>query len=95
MDHTPVLTPPRPFSGNIHHGQIQHLEETVIRRKNSLGLRHLPQLSVEALNGVGGINQPPYPLGILEIGAEIGPVVPPGAGNLGVFLVPVLSEDLI
>jgi len=40
--------------------------------------RHLPKLAVEALNGIGGIDQPPYLLGILEAGAQIGPIIPPG-----------------
>ena len=35
------------------------------------GLGYLAQLAVEAHNGVGGVDQPAYRLGILEIGAEI------------------------
>ena len=84
VDHAPILAPSCPFSGNVHHGQIQHFQQAVIRGENGLGLGHLPQLAVEALNGVGGINQPPYLLGIFEIGTQIRPVVPPGTGNLRV-----------
>ena len=40
-------------------------------------------MAVKALNGIGGINQTPNLLGVLEISAEIGPIIPPGTGNLG------------
>ena len=93
VDHTPVLAPTRPFSGNVHHGQVQHFQQAVIRRKNGLGLRHLSQRAVKALNGVGGIDQPPNLLGKLEVDAQIWAVVSPGDGDFGVFLVPVLSKD--
>ena len=49
VNHTPVLASACPFSGDIHHGQIQHLQQAVIRRENSLGLGHLPQLAVKPL----------------------------------------------
>lgn len=86
--------PSCPFSDNVHHGQIKHLEETVIYRENGLGLGHFPQLAVEVLNGVGGIDQSPDLLGALEICTQIGPVIPPGTGNLGVFLVLVFSGGI-
>ena len=69
MDHAPVLAPSGPFSCNVHHGQIQHLQQAVVGGKNGLGFRHLPKLAVEALNGVGGVNQPADLLGELEVGA--------------------------
>lgn len=52
------------------------------------------QLAIEALDGVGGADQPPHLLRILEIGADVGPVVPPGLGDFGVFLVPVLLKGI-
>ena len=82
VDDAPILAPPSPFLGNIHHGQIQHFQQAVIGGKDGLGLGHLTKLAVKALNGVGGIDQSPDFLRILEISAEIGPVIPPGAGNL-------------
>ena len=94
VDHAPVLTPARPFPGNIHHGQIQHFEQAVIGGENGFGLGHLPQLAVKALNGVGGVDQPAYLLWVLEVSTQIWPVVPPGAGDFGVFLVPVFRENL-
>lgn len=33
-------------------------------------------------------------MGILEIGTQIGPIIPPGLRNFGVFLVPSLSEGV-
>lgn len=94
VDCTPVLTPSCPFPGNVHHGQIQHLEQAVIGGEYGFGFRHLPELAVEAFNSIGGVDQLPDLLGILEIGAEIGPVLPPGLGDLRVFPVPALRERL-
>ena len=86
VDQTPVLTPAGPFSGNVHHGQIQHFQQTVVRGKDRLGFGDLPKLAVETLDGVGGIDQPANLLGILEVGAQMYPVVPPGREILGYFL---------
>lgn len=94
VDDAPILAPPSPFPGDVHHGQVQHFQQTAIGGENRLGLGHLAKLAVKALNDVGGIDQPPDFLGILEISTEIGPVVPPGAGNLGIFLVPAFRKDL-
>ena len=71
MDQAPVLPPAGPLSGNIHHGQIQHFQQAVISREYGFGLGHLAQLAVEALNGIGGIDQPPDLLGVLEVGAQV------------------------
>lgn len=68
VDKPPVLAPSRPFSGHVHQGQVQHLQQPVIRRGNGLGLSRLSQLAVKALNSVGRIGQPPYLLGILLLG---------------------------
>lgn len=85
---------PIPFLGNVYHGQIQHFQQTVIGWEDGLGFNYLAQLTDKALNGVGDINQPPDFMGILEISAEVGPIIPPGAGNLGIFLAPALSKSL-
>ena len=69
VDDAPILAPARPFLGDVHHGQVQHLQQAVVRWENGLGLGHLPQWAVKTLNGVGGIGQPPDLLGKLEIGA--------------------------
>ena len=69
VDDAPVLASARPFFRNVHHGQIQHLQQAVVRWENRLGLGHLPQLAVKALNGVGGIDQPPDFLWKFEISA--------------------------
>ena len=92
MDHAPVLPPAGPLFGNIHHGQIQLFQQAVIGGEYGFGLGHLAQLAVEALNGIGGINQPPDLLGILEVGAQVGPVVPPGLGNFRVFFCPSVLQ---
>lgn len=43
VDQAPVLPPSGPFFRNIHHGQIQHFQQTVIGGKDGLGLGHLTQ----------------------------------------------------
>ena len=94
VDHTPVLAPAGPFFRNIHHGQIQHFQQAVIGGKDRFGLGHLAQLAVEALNGVGGVDQPPNLLRVLEIGAQVCPIGSPGLGDFRIFLVSVLPEGI-
>ena len=87
VDNSPVLPAAGPFLCDIQHGQIQHFQQTVIRGENSLGLSHLAELTVEALDGVGRIDQPPKLFWEFEIGAQVRPVLPPGRRNLGILLV--------
>ena len=77
MNYTPVLPSAGPFIRNIHHGQIQHLQQTVIRREDRFCLGHFPELAIEALDRVGRIDQAAHLLRVLEIRAKIRPVVPP------------------
>ena len=44
MDHTPVLPPAGPFLRNVHHGQIQHFQQAVIRRKDRFCLGYFPNV---------------------------------------------------
>lgn len=94
MDQAPVLTATSPFFSNVHHGQIQHFQQAVISRKHGFGFCHLAQLAVKSFNGVSGVDQAPYLLGILEVGAEIGPVGSPGLGDFRVFLVPAFPKAI-
>ena len=94
VDHAPILASARPFSGNVYHGKVEYFEQAVISWENGLGFGHFPQLAVKALNGVDGIDQQTYLLWVLEISAQMGPVVLPGTGNLGVFLVPMFRKNL-
>ena len=87
VNHTPILSTASPLFRDVHHSQIQHFQKAVISWEHGFSLGHLAQLAVESLNGVGCVNQPPHFLGIFEVGAEVEPVVPPGLGNPGVFLV--------
>lgn len=59
VDHTPVLPTSGPLFRDIHHGQIQHFQQAVIGGEHGFGFGHLAQLAVEALDGIGGVNQPP------------------------------------
>ena len=72
VDDGPVLPTARPFLRDIQHGQIQHFQQPVIRGENSLGLGHLAKLTVEVLDCVGRIDQPPKLFRELEIGAQVG-----------------------
>ena len=94
VNQAPILSPPGPFFRNVHHGQIQHFQQAVISGKHRFGLGHLAELAVETLNCVGGVDQPAYLLGILEVGAEISPVGTPGLGDFRVFLVSALFKDV-
>ena len=55
MDQAPILPPSRPLLRDVYHGQIEHLEQAVVHGENGLGFRHLTELAVKALNGVGGV----------------------------------------
>ena len=94
VDRAPVLPPARPFLRDVHHGEIEHFEKAVVGGKDGFCFGHFPKLAVEALDGVGGVDQPPHLLRILEIGAEIRPILPPGLRDFGVFLIPAFSEDV-
>lgn len=88
------LPPPGPLFHNIHHGQIQLFQQAVIAGKARFVLGLLTQPAVDALNGVDRIDQSSHLLGILKIGAEIGPVDPPGLGDFRVFLVLAISKGV-
>ena len=74
--HAPVLPSASPFLCNIHHGKMQHFQQAFIRGKHRFCLGHLPKLTVEALNGIGRMDQSANLLGVLELGVEIRPDVP-------------------
>ena len=60
MDLSPVLPVTGPFFRDIHGCQIQHFQKAVIRRKNRFAFSHFPELTVEAFNGICGVNQASY-----------------------------------
>ena len=70
MNHAPILPPACPLFRNVNHGQIQHFQQAVVRGEHRFGLGHLTKLAVEALNGIGGVDEPPHLLRILEVGAH-------------------------
>ena len=93
-DHAPILSPAGPFFGNVHHCQIQHLKQAVIRGEYRFCLSYLAKLAVEILYGISGIDEPTFFLRILKVGAEIRPTVTPGLGNFRVFLIPFLCKRI-
>lgn len=95
MDQVPVLPPPSPLFRNVvYHGQIQHFQQAVIGGKDEFGFCCLARLAVKALNGVGGVDQSAHLLGVLKIGAEIGPVDPSGLGGFRTSLDPALPKGV-
>ena len=52
----PVVDRHRPLLGYISHGQVDHLVDRLIRGKNPMIARHLPQAHIDRLNSIGGIN---------------------------------------
>jgi len=74
IDHAPVLPPTGPFFRNVHHSQIQHFQQAVVRWEDGFGLGNLSKLAVEPFYRVGGINKAANLLWILEICAQIRPV---------------------
>ena len=67
MDLPPILSVSGPFFRDIHHGQIQHFQKTVIRRKYRFGFSDLSELTVKSLDGIRGIDQTADRFRILEI----------------------------
>ena len=85
MDPAPIHPPAGPFFRTVHHCQMQHFEEAVVRRKDGFCLCHLAKLTFETLYGIGRIDEPTYFLRILEVGAQVRPVIPPGLGDFRIF----------
>ena len=67
VDNAPITPFSRPFFGDVHHRQIQHFQQAVIGWEHGFRLGNLAQLAVEPFNGIGGVNQCPNLLRILEI----------------------------
>ena len=65
---------------------MRHFQQAVIGGKDGLGLGLLAQLTVNALNGIGGVDQPVHLLGIFETGTEMGPLGPLGPRDFWVLL---------
>lgn len=94
VNNAPVLPPPGPFLRDVGHCQVQHFQQTVVRRENRPCFCHLSELTVEALDNICRVNESSHFLRVLKIGAQVWPVFPPGGGNLRVLLVPVLGESV-
>ena len=91
MDHAPAQPVSSSLSGNVHHGQIQHFQQAVVRWEYGFGLDYLLQLAVETLNSISDVNQLSYLLRMFEIGVEAHSVVPPG---LGKSLIPAIVKNV-
>lgn len=67
MNLTPVLAVAGPFLRDIHHRQIQHFYQTIVRGKYGLRVCHFSQLAFEFLNRMSRINQVSHCLRILKV----------------------------
>lgn len=94
MDHAPILPPACPFLRDIDHGKVPHFQQAVIGGKHEFCLGYFAKLTVEALDGIGRVDEPPNLLGIFEVVAEIRPILPPGLRNFWIFLVPAPREGV-
>jgi len=83
---TPIAYRHRPFLGNLLDGQKHGLLHGVVGRVVRLGLGELAQHPVEPLHRVGGIDQSPDFLGVLEVGGQFRPVLLPRPDDLRVLL---------
>ena len=92
MNLAPILSVTGPFFRDIHHSQIQHFQETLIRRKHGFGFCDLPELAVKSLDGIRGIDQAANCFRIFEIGREIRLIVLPGFCDFRIFSAPFLIE---
>ena len=81
MDQAPILATTSPLFRDVHRRQVQHFQEAVVGREDGLGLGDLAELAVKALNGVGRVDDPADLSGVLEIGAQPRPILPPRAST--------------
>ena len=94
INDAPILTSTGPFCGDIHHCQIQNLQKVVVGGKDSLRLRDFTELTVIVFNGIGRVDKCSDLLWVLEIGAQIGPVIPPGLSCFLVFGLPFFFKAI-
>ncbi len=81
-----------PLGRYVPHRKEQQLEERIVGREHSPCLSDLPQLPVEALYGIGGIDQAPHLIGVLKEGCQLIPVVPPAFNCCRILLPPFRIE---
>ena len=81
MDNAPILAAACPFLRYVHHGKVEDFQQTVICWEYGLGVRHLAELVVEALYGVGGVDKSSEFRWGFEIGTEIDKFCHAGAGK--------------
>ena len=83
-----------PLGRYVPHRKEQQLQKRIICRKHRPGLCNLPQLPVEALYGIGCIDQAPHLVWILEEGCQLITVVPPALYCHRVLLAPFRIERI-
>jgi len=54
---SPILSPSGPFFSDIHHCQVQHFQEAVIRGEYRLAFGHFAELAIESFDSIGGVDQ--------------------------------------
>ena len=81
-----------PFLTDVTLSKVDQFKKGHIRCKGCFVLGHLPYLPMEALYGVGSIDQPSDILGVFKVSTELVPVVFPGGNYDRVFLLPFFAE---
>jgi hypothetical protein len=72
--YAPVMHGHTPFFSNFLNGEVNGFPERVVGGVDSLGFRELAEHTVEALNGVSGVDEFPDFLRVLEKRREFRPV---------------------
>ena len=90
-DARPVWHGSRPFARDIPVDQEEQLARGFAGRKRTLGLGHLTQLPVVALDTIGGVDQPPDLGTILKHRCQIFPMRFPRAHRHRVGSTPALG----
>ena len=85
MNLASILTMASPFFRDIYHSQIQHFQQTLIRRKHGFGFCGLSELAVKSLDDIRSIDQAADRFRIFEISRKIHPVVLPRFCDFRIF----------
>lgn len=65
----------RPFLGSSLYGQINQLDQGLLIGEAGFVLGYFPNLPVQALNGIGGVDKRPDLRWIFEKSRDLGPVL--------------------
>lgn len=68
---SPVLNTTSPFANDVHGREVEHFEQSFIRREDTFPLRDFAELAVIALDDVGCVDQPPNLRRVFKEGRQL------------------------